>query len=114
MYQKRPFRKSERKRFLTAEQKVEQFILRNSDNGYFTRFSTIHSKFEISQEKAWEVIGNVLAGGEIEAVHDGSSGEMKLCKIGTIYRIMSMERGRRTKERRTGKKPPAGNAKRRQ
>ncbi|AJM92506.1 MULTISPECIES: hypothetical protein [Nitrosopumilus] len=96
MSQKKPFRKFTKKRpSLTTEQKVEKFILRNSENGFFTKVTTIPYKFEISESKAWDVIGELLSNGTIESVHDEFSGEMKLCKVGQTYSIMNSEQKRK-------------------
>jgi len=96
MSQKRPFRKFTKKApSLTTEQKVERFILRNSENGFFTKVTTIPYKFEISESKAWDVVGELLTSGKIESVHDEISGEMKLCKRGQTYSIMNSEQKRK-------------------
>ena len=83
--------------------KIESFVLRNSKNGFYTRVSTISKKFEIPQKKAWEIIGQLLDGGKIEAVHDQKTGEMKLCEIGKVYEILSLDQ-KRKRERRNLKK----------
>ena len=75
------------------------FILKNSRNGYFTKFSTITSKFNITEQETWNVVGMLLAGGELESVHDQSSGEMKICEIDKKYHIMNMSRKRKLEER---------------
>ena len=96
MSQKRPFRKFTKKGpSLTTEQKVERFILRNSENGFFTKVTTIPYKFELSESKAWDVVGELLTSGKIESVHDEVSGEMKLCKTGQTYAIMNSEQKRK-------------------
>ncbi len=96
MSERKPFRKFKRKEpSLTREQKIEQFILRNSKNGYFTKVSTIPYKFEISEDKAWDVVGELLSNGALESIHDEISGEMKLCETGKIYSIMDLERKRK-------------------
>ena len=79
---------------LTIEQKIEQFILRNSKNGYFTKVSTINYKFEISETKAWEIVGELLFNGNIESTHDQNTGDMKLCENEKTYQIMELERTR--------------------
>ncbi|MCE2614313.1 MAG: hypothetical protein LVO36_00260 [Nitrosopumilus sp. (ex Thoosa mismalolli)] len=96
----RPFRKFNQKRKpLSTEQKIEKFILRNSDNGYFTKISTISKKFEISDDRTWGVIGELLIDGKIESTHDEFSGEMKLCRTGKIYLILNSEQNRKRRSR---------------
>ena len=104
---------SERKQFrkfrnngptLTIEQKIEQFILRNSKNGYFTKVSTINFKFEISESKAWEIVGELLFNGNIESIHDQNTGDMKLCENEKTYEIMELERIRNKDRFRNKKK----------
>ena len=105
MSQKRPFRKFSKKGpSLTTEQKIEKFILRNSDNGYFTKVSTIPYKFEISESKAWDVVGELLSNGKIESIHDEFSGEMKLCKTDQMYFIMNSENKRKRQKSNNFKK----------
>lgn len=69
--------------------------MRNSDNGYFTKISTISKKFEISESRTWDVIGELLTDGKIESTHDEFSGEMKLCGTGKIYVILNSEQKRK-------------------
>ncbi|WP_428326979.1 hypothetical protein [Nitrosopumilus sp.] len=96
MSQRRPYRKFPKKGpSLTTEQKVEKFILRNSENGFFTKVTTIPYKFEISESKAWDIVGELLSDGKIESMHDEISGEMKLCKTGQMYSIMNSEQKRK-------------------
>ena len=96
MSERKSFRKFKRKEpSLTIEQKIEQFILRNSKNGYFTKVSTIPYKFEISESKAWDVVGELLSNGALESIHDEFTGEMKLCETGKTYSIMDLERKRK-------------------
>jgi len=80
---------------LTREQKIEQFILRNSRNGFFTKVSTIPYKFEISESRAWEIVGELLSNGLLESIHDEITGEMKLCEVEKTYFIMDLERKRK-------------------
>ncbi len=80
---------------MTREQKIEQFILRNSQNGFFTKVSTIPYKFEISESRAWEIVGELLSDGLLESIHDEFTGEMKLCETGKIYSIMDLVRKRK-------------------
>ena len=76
---------------LTREQKIEQFILRNSQNGYFTKVSTIPYKFEISERRAWDIVGELLSNNLLESIHDEITGEMKLCETGKTYHIRGLE-----------------------
>ena len=89
---KKPIRKFRRtfrrKKIQTTEEKIKEFILRNSNNGYFTRVSTLAYKFEIPHSKAWEIVGSLLAENLIEAFHS-DSGEMKLCQYGQTYQILN-------------------------
>lgn len=92
----RPFRKfNQRKKPLTTEQKIEKFVLRNSDNGHFTKISTISKKFVISEDRTWDVVGELLTDGKIESTHDEYSGEMKLCATGKTYVILNSEQKRK-------------------
>lgn len=75
----------------TIEDRIKNFILRNSQNGYYTRISTLSYKFEIPQDQAWEIAGGLLADGTLESIHDEHSGEMKLCETGKIYEILNQE-----------------------
>lgn len=105
MSQKRPYRKFQKKGpSLTTEQKVEKFILRNSENGFFTKVTTIPYKFEMSESKAWDVVGELLSEGKIESMHDEISGEMKLCKAGQAYSIMNSEQKRKRQKTKNFKK----------
>jgi len=94
--ERKPFRKFKRREpSLTREQKIEQFILRNSRNGFFTKVSTIPYKFEISESRAWEIVGELLSNGLLESIHDEITGEMKLCEVEKTYFIMDLERKRK-------------------
>ncbi len=96
MSERRPFRKFKRREpSLTREQKIEKFILRNSKSGFFTKVSTIPYKFEISESRAWEIVGELLSNGLLESIHDEITGEMKLCETGKTYSIMDLERKRK-------------------
>ena len=79
----------------TDEDKIRDFVLRNSKNGYYTKVSTLSYKFEIPIEKAWEIVGGLLIDGSLESVHDEFTGEMKLCESGKTYLIMNLEQQRR-------------------
>ena len=95
MSERKPFRRFKKSEpSLSTEQKIESFVLRNSKNGYFTKVSTISYKFEISQSKGWDIVGELLASGTLESIHDEISGEMKLCEAGKIYQIMDLEKKR--------------------
>lgn len=88
----------------TTEDKIKNFILRNSKNGFYTKISTLSYKFEISQDKAWEIVGSLLVDGVIESIHDEHSGEMKLCETGKIYEILEQEEKRKKQKRKQFKK----------
>jgi len=105
MSERKPYRNfKKREPALTAEQKIEQFVLRNSRNGFFTKVSTIHYKFEVSEDMAWSIVGELLSNGSCESIHDEYSGEMKLCETGKTYEIMDLERKRKRDKYRTNKK----------
>ncbi len=92
MSERKPFRKFKRREpSLPIEQKIEQFIVRNSKNGFFTKVSTIPYKFEITESRAWDIVGELLSNGSLESIHDEITGEMKLCETGKIYSIMDLE-----------------------
>jgi len=94
--ERKPFRKFKRREpSLTIEQKIEQFILRNSKSGFFTKVSTIPYKFQISESRAWDIVGELLSRGLLESIHDEFTGEMKLCETGKTYSIMDLERNRK-------------------
>jgi len=104
MQEKRSFKKlrdnKRNTKSQTLEDRIKDFILRNSKNGYYTKVSTISYKFEIPQEKAWEIIGGLLTDGTIESVHDEFTGEMKLCEEGKTYLILNLEQQRRRQKSR--------------
>ncbi len=96
MSERKSFRRfKKREPSLTREQKIEQFILRNSQNGYFTKVSTIPYKFEISESRAWEIVGEMLSNNLLESIHDEITGEMKLCETGKTYYIKGLEMKRK-------------------
>ncbi len=96
MSERKPFRKFKRREpSLPIEQKIERFIVRNSKNGFFTKVSTIPYKFEISESKAWGIVGELLSNNTLESIHDEITGEMKLCEPGKTYSIMDLERNRK-------------------
>lgn len=95
MQEKRPFRRFvKREKSQTTEEKIKNFILRNSKNGYYTKISTLSYKFEISEDRAWDIAGELLGEGILESIHDERTGEMKLCEAGKIYEILSQEQKR--------------------
>jgi len=92
MSDKKPYRNfKKREPNLTTEQKVEQFVIRNSKNGFFTKVSTISYKFDVSPDMAWSIVGELLSNGLFDSIHDEYSGEMKLCETGKVYTIKDME-----------------------
>jgi hypothetical protein len=94
--ERKPFKRyKKREPSLSIEEKIEKFILRNSKSGFFTKVSTIHYKFEISEGRAWDIVGEFLSTGSLESVHDEFTGEMKLRETGKIYSIMDLERKRK-------------------
>jgi len=102
---RRPFRRFQKKEpVLTTEQKIEKFVLRNSDNGYFTKVSTIPYKFEISESKTWDIVGELLGNGTLESIHDEITGEMKLCAVDKRYSIMNLEKKRKQEKYKNNKK----------
>ena len=109
-FNKKPFRKSTRRpKSQTTEERIKEFVLRNSKNGYYTKVSTLSYKFEISEGRAWEIVGELLDDGSVESVHDERSGEMKLCETGKTYLIMDLELKRKRekfKEYKKSKKQP--------
>ncbi len=110
MSHRRPFNRFRNKRpSIPIEKKVEMFILKNSQNGYFTKFSTITSKFNISEPETWNVVGMLLSDGGVESIHDPNSGEMKICETGKKYHIMSMSRKRRFEEKPTDRSSSSNN-----
>ncbi len=96
MSEKKPFRKFKRREpSLPIEQKIKQFIVRNSKNGFFTKVSTIPYKFEISESRSWDIVGELLSNNSLESIHDEITGEMKLCEPGKTYHIMDLEKKRK-------------------
>ena len=95
MSERRSFRRFKKEPSLTTEQKIEQFIIRNSNNWYFTKVSTTPYKFEISEDVTWGVVGELLSSGLLESIHDEFSGEMKICETGKTYLIMNLEKRRK-------------------
>jgi len=105
MSERKPFRRfTKREPSLTTEQKVAQFILRNSKSGFFTKVSTIPYKFDISESMAWSIVGELLSDGTLDSIHDQVTGDMKLCETGKIYAIMDLEKKRKRERFRDSKK----------
>ena len=105
MSYKRPFNKNKKSGSgLTLEKKIENFIVRNSQNGYFTKISTIPYKFEVSESKTWDIVGEFLTNGNIESTHDEFTGEMKLCEFGKTYLILDLEKKRKRQKQKTSTK----------
>ena len=103
MSERKPYRKfRKREPDLPIEQKVEKFVIRNSQNGFFTKVSTIPYKFDVTEDMAWSIVGELLSNGLVEATHDGYTGEMKLCENGKTYAIQDLELKR--KREKYGKK----------
>jgi len=94
-YKKRNRKFESRTKPQTTEEKIKDFVIRNSRNGYYTKVSTLSYKFEISQDRAWEIVGELLDEGSVESVHDQKSGEMKLCETGKTYIILNLEQQRK-------------------
>ena len=97
----------------TDEDKIREFVLRNSKNGYYTKVSTLSYKFEIPIEKAWEIVGGLLIDGSLESVHDEFTGEMKLCEAGKTYLIMNLEQQRKKQKSQEFKRNKTKNQKNR-
>jgi hypothetical protein len=88
---------------LTTEQKVESFVKRNSQSGYFTKVSTISYKFGVSEDEAWSIVGELLSNDSFESIHDDYTGEMKLCEMGKTYPILDLEQKRKREKYRNNK-----------
>lgn len=95
-FKKKTFRKfQKRNKSESTEEKIKNFILRNSKNGYYTKVSTLPQKFEISEDRVWQIVGEILDEGQIESTHDEKSGEMKLCEVGKTYIILNLDKQRK-------------------
>ncbi len=104
MSERKPYRNfKKREPALTTEQKVESFVKRNSQNGYFTKVSTISYKFDVSEERSWDIVGELLSSGSFESIHDDYTGEMKLCEMGKIYSTLDLEQKRKREKYRNNK-----------
>ncbi len=88
----------------TTEEKIKDFVIRNSKNGYYTKVSTLSYKFEISQDRAWQIVGELLDEGSVESIHDEKSGEMKLCETGKTYIILNLDQQRKRQKSKEFKK----------
>ena len=105
MSERKPYRNfKKREPSLTTEEKVESFVKRNSQNGYFTKVSTISYKFDVSEDMAWSIVGELLSSGSFESIHDDYTGEMKLCEMGKIYSILDLEQKRKREKYRSNNK----------
>lgn len=104
MSERKPYRNfKKREPALSTEQKVESFVKRNSQSGYFTKVSTISYKFDVSEERAWSIVGELLFSGSFESIHDDYTGEMKLCEMGKTYQILDLEQKRKRERYRNNK-----------
>lgn len=104
MSERKPYRNfKKREPTLTIEQKVESFVKRNSQSGYFTKVSTISYKFDVSEDMTWNIVGELLSSGSFESIHDDYTGEMKLCEMGKIYPILGLEQERKREKYRNNK-----------
>ena len=104
-FNKKPFRKfKNREKPISIENQIKNFVLRNSKNGYYTKVSTLPQKFEITEDKAWQIVGELLDEGKIESTHDEKSGEMKLCEVGKTYIILNLDRQRKRQKNKENKK----------
>ena len=95
-----PFRKFGKKTFkkpppVTTEEKIKNFVIRNSRNGFFTKLTTLSYKFEIPEDEAWVISGSLLADNVLECVHD-ENGDAKLCEAEKSLEVLQKERQRRT------------------
>ena len=107
MQERKPFRRFvKREKPQTTEEKIKNFILRNSKNGYYTKISTLSYKFEIPEDRAWDIAGELLGDGVLESIHDERTGEMKLCETGKIYEILSLEQKRKKEKAKEFRKKP--------
>ncbi|MBL7002057.1 MAG: hypothetical protein ISR80_04805 [Nitrosopumilus sp.] len=107
MSERKPYRNfKKREPVIPIEEKIKQFIIRNSKNGYFTKVSTIPFKFEISESKVWDIVGELLIDGSIESIHDENTGEMKLCEVEKTYFIMDLDMKRKREKFKSFKKKP--------
>ena len=71
MSERKPFRRfKKREPSVSVEKKVEMFILRNSKSGFFTKISTIPYKFEISESKAWDIVGELMRRENLEKLRN--------------------------------------------
>ena len=98
----REFKKSGKQ--LTTEQKIEGFVIRNSKNGFFIKVKTMPFKFEISEDRTWDVVGELLSNGTVEATHDGHAGDMNLCEAGKTYEMLDLEQKKKKMQKQAGRK----------
>ncbi len=105
MSERKPYRNfKKREPSMTTEQKVESFVKRNSQSGFFTKVSTISYKFDVSEDMAWNIVGELLSSGDFESMHDDYTGEMKLCETGKIYVTLDLEQKRKRAKYQASKK----------
>ncbi|MDF2423174.1 MAG: hypothetical protein OPY09_03060 [Nitrosopumilus sp.] len=105
MSERKPYRNfKKREPSMTTEQKVESFVKRNSQSGFFTKVSTISYKFDVSEDMAWNIVGELLSSGDFESMHDDYTGEMKLCETGKIYVTLDLEQKRKRARYQASKK----------
>ncbi len=103
-FNRKSFKKFKKSKPQTNVEKIRNFVLRNSKNGYYTKVSTLSYKFDIPQEKVWDIVGEILDEGTVESLHDEKSGEMKLCETGKTYFIMNLEQKRKREKPKEFKK----------
>ena len=112
MSERKPYRNfKKREPALTTEQKVESFVKRNSQSGYFTKVSTISYKFGVSEDMAWSIVGELLSSGSFESIHDDYTGEMKLCETDKTYAILGLEQKRKREKYSNNNKKSNGKSK---
>ena len=92
---KKPFKRAPH---VTTEEKIKNFVIRNSRNGFFTKLKTISFKFELPEDEALSISGSLLADNVLECVHD-DNGEAKLCEAGKSFDVMQKEMKRRAEKR---------------
>lgn len=89
----------------SIEDKIRHFVVRNSRLGFFTRLSTVAQKFGMTEDRALEISGFLLAGNILECVY-GRNGEVKLCEAGRRSEIRQQEH-KRMVQKRADQKPEA-------
>jgi len=78
---------------MSTEDKVRNFVIRNSKNGFFTKLSTISTKFNITEDESLVIAGFLLNDNTLECArsHDG---QMKLYQTGCLNKIKQEQRKR--------------------